>query len=449
MATLYFLALLPLITVLSQASLHKYFGPSMLMSRGSGEILVSPKCPVMVKDMLTCSECDKRCLTVQALISHTKTHKPKEDYQANPKPDEQGVGGPSSKRQRYSFERKVDVIKEVLDMQRPSSGQKRSRALAAQLVSDRTGIPTMTIARWMKSEDQLRDRVASSTDRTKKSSYNRFWLKDLRHLEEISKNWSLAMARQIRRRPNVVDPFNAKAVKLSYGWYYHGFLPRHDFSIRRGNNRKKIDAVSYKHIIYDFHQQLAKRNSSRNAFPHSVFNFDGVPLPFVNDGDRRTVDDVGAKRVWIRQPGPGDEKRQATLFLCIGADCEVQPRPYVIFRGKGTQILRSAEPSQWDSRVSVHFQENGWVNTKAAVCIGKVMQQDPAFVNCDPNRTFLCDNLQAHKAPEFVDAMKPLGEIVLFPSNVTDLLQPVDAGAGRMMKYLIASRLDNQFLRNG
>ncbi|CEO98379.1 hypothetical protein PBRA_006493 [Plasmodiophora brassicae] len=56
----------------------------------------------------------------------------------------------------------------------------------------------------------------------------------------------------------------------------------------------------------------------------------------------------------------------------------------------------------------------------------------------------LCDNLQAHKAPEFVDAMKPLGEIVLFPPNVTDLLQPVDAGAGRMMKYLIASRLDNQ-----
>lgn len=112
--------------------------------------------------------------------------------QANPKPDEQGVGGPSSKRQRYSFERKVDVIKEVLDMQRPSSGQKRSRALAAQLVSDRTGIPTMTIARWMKSEDQLRDRVASSTDRTKKSSYNRFWLKDLRQLEEV-------LAREIRK----------------------------------------------------------------------------------------------------------------------------------------------------------------------------------------------------------------------------------------------------------
>ncbi|CEP03512.1 C2H2-type domain-containing protein [Plasmodiophora brassicae] len=412
----------------------------------------------MVKDRFTCPECDKRCQTKQALISHTKTHKAKED-QANPKPDEQRVGGPSSKRQRYSFERKVDIIKEVLDTQRPSSGEKRSRALAVQLVSDDTGIPAMTIARWMKNDDQLRDHVASSADRAKKSSYNRFWLKDLRQLEEvlareirkerakgrqISQNWSLAMARQIRRRPNVVDPSNAKEIKLSYGWYYHGFLPRHDFSIRRGNNRKKIDAGAYKHIIYDFHQQLATRNSSRNVFPHSVFNFDEVPLPFVSDGDRRTVDDVGAKRVWIRQPGPGDEKRQATLFLCIGADCDVQPRPHVIFRGKGTQILRGDEPNQWDSRVSVHFQENGWVDTKTAVNIAKVMQQDPAFVNHDQNRTFLCDNLQAHKAPEFVDCMKSLGEIVLFPPNITYMLQPVDAGAGRMMKYFIASRLDYQ-----
>lgn len=77
-----------------------------------------------------------------------------------------------------------------------------------------------------------------------------------------------------------------------------------------------------------------------------------------------------------------------------------------------------------DSRVSVHFQENGWVDTKTAVNIAKVMQQDPAFVNPDENRTFLCDNLQSHKAPEFVDSMKSLGEIVLFPPNVTDLLQP-------------------------
>ncbi|CEP02794.1 hypothetical protein PBRA_002761 [Plasmodiophora brassicae] len=439
----------------------------MLMSRGSGEIFVSSKCPAMVKDRFTCSECDKRCQTKQALISHMKTHKVEEEYQANPQPDEQRVDGPSSKRQRYSFERKVDIIKEVLDTQRPSSGEKRSRALAVQLVSDDTGIPATTIARWMKNEDQLRDRVASSADRAKKSSYNRCWLKDLRHLEEvlareirkerakggsgltvkgrkISKNWSLSMARQIRRRPNIVNPNNAKEIKLSYGWYYHGFLPRHDFSIRRGNNRKKIDAVAYKPIVYEFHQLLAKRNSSRSVFPHSMFNFDEVPLPFVNDGDRRTVDDVGTKRVWIRQPGAGDEKRQATLFLCIGADCEVQPRPHVIFRGKGTQILRSDEPNQWDSRVSVHFQENGWVDTKTAVNIAKVMQQDPAFVNPDENRTFLCDNLQSHKAPEFVDSMKSLGEIVLFPPNVTDLLQPVDAGAGRMMKYLIASRLDAQ-----
>ncbi|CEP00912.1 hypothetical protein PBRA_008224 [Plasmodiophora brassicae] len=44
--------------------------------------------------------------------------------------------------------------------------------------------------------------------------------------------------------------------------------------------------------------------------------------------------------------------------------------------------------------------------------------------------------------------MKSLGEIVLFSPNVADSLQPVDVGAGRMMKYLIASRLDYQMDNN-
>jgi len=72
-----------------------------------------------------------------------------------------------------------------------------------------------------------------------------------------------------------------------------------------------------------------------------------VPLPFVNDGDRRTVDDIGAERIWVRQPGSGLEKRQASLFLCIGAAGDRQPMPHVIFRGKGTNIFKSAEATKW------------------------------------------------------------------------------------------------------
>ncbi|KAK3270496.1 hypothetical protein CYMTET_21107 [Cymbomonas tetramitiformis] len=49
------------------------------------------------------------------------------------------------------------------------------------------------------------------------------------------------------------------------------------------------------------------------------FNVDQVPLPFVVGDFEHTVDEKGAKDVWIRQPGSGLEKRQATLQICIRA----------------------------------------------------------------------------------------------------------------------------------
>jgi hypothetical protein len=36
----------------------------------------------------------------------------------------------------------------------------------------------------------------------------------------------------------------------------------------------------------------------------------------------------------------------------------------------------------------------------------------------------LCDNLGSHIAKDFINAMKPIGEVVFFSPNVTDLLQP-------------------------
>lgn len=192
-----------------------------------------------------------------------------------------------------------------------------------------------------------------------------------------------------------------------------------------------------KPLIYHFHQSLKERNKGRQLQPTSIFNFDEVisfvgfwivncrkvPLPFVNDCDRRTLDDTGAERVWVRQPGSGLEKRQATLFLCIAAG-DNQPMPHVIFRGSGSQVMKSAEAEQWVKRVKVHFQQCAWVDTKTAVNIAQAMKSDPAFAYDDPERVFFCDNLDAHKASEFVNTMKPLGDLLFFPPNVTDMLQP-------------------------
>src|SRR5690242_10514168 len=77
-----------------------------------------------------------------------------------------------------------------------------------------------------------------------------------------------------------------------------------------------------------------------------------------------------------------------------------------------------------DRRVVVHFQQCAWVDTKTAVNNAQAMKSDPVFVNKDTERVFLCDNLDAHKAVDFVNAMESLGSLVFFPPNVTDLLQP-------------------------
>jgi hypothetical protein len=59
----------------------------------------------------------------------------------------------------------------------------------------------------------------------------------------------------------------------------------------------------------------------------------------------------------VRQPKAGLEKRQATVHLTLCADPEaVQPKPIVIFRGQGKNILQSEEALKWVSILLI----SGW-----------------------------------------------------------------------------------------
>ena len=71
------------------------------------------------------------------------------------------------------------------------------------------------------------------------------------------------------------------------------------------------------------------------------FNVDQVPMPFSIDVKTTYEVDVSREnkrdhRVWVANPGPGLEKRQCTLQICISPESKV--RIAIIFRGSGKRI---------------------------------------------------------------------------------------------------------------
>ena len=95
--------------------------------------------------------------------------------------------------------------------------------------------------------------------------------------------------------------------------------------------------------------------------PCNRYNFDQVPMPFEFHGDS-TIEEVGTRTVAIKGCSSTDgEKRMCTVQLCIRAvkNGESQPRPALIFRGKG-QFLKK-ELAMYDKRVDVYAQTKAWL----------------------------------------------------------------------------------------
>ena len=175
--------------------------------------------------------------------------------------------------------------------------------------------------------------------------------------------------------------------------------------------------------------------------PEQRYNFDQVPLPFVCDITSKTVDEKGANRVWVRQAGAGLEKRQATVHLTLRAAGK-QPKPIIVFRGKGLRISAS-EKASWDPRVSVLFQPKAWVDRQIFSQIVELYKEDEA-INTGKANLFFCDNLDAQIQDDAVKTMADdLNAYTWFlPPGFTDFFQPVDAGAGRQVKHHSGEELD-------
>ena len=142
-----------------QATLHRFFGPSVLTSKQTGMTYVPSVVPRLITDRYVCPVCIKSCINNAALISHQKTHSAQaSDLSSKTSQKSQNKG--AEKRHRYSFDKKaksIEVIEQVMKM------QKVSRNAAAEQLSVKDGISKDTLLNWCKNADAIKTAAASFT----------------------------------------------------------------------------------------------------------------------------------------------------------------------------------------------------------------------------------------------------------------------------------------------
>ena len=234
----------------------------------------------------------------------------------------------------------------------------------------------------------------------------------------------------------------------SRGWFT-GFIKRYNITLRKQSNSKGQSVEQRKPGIQQWHARLRHRVRRGKQvspkwgrwLPECRYNVDQVPFTLA-DGDKRTYNDVGEKRVWISGSKKGDDKREATLQLCVClSNSAQQPKATIIFRGKGLRI-KQQERQSWDKAVNVLFQSKAWADN--GICLHWATTIFPEAVNAKYANVLFCDNLSHQTTPEFADALQKTNTTVhLLKGNCTDEIQVIDCGIGKKTKSLMATQCDS------
>jgi hypothetical protein len=158
--------------------------------------------------------------------------------------------------------------------------------------------------------------------------------------------------------------------------------------------------------------------------------------------------DKKSHRVAISQGG-GEQalrKRQATAQLCFRPALRAnqkQPRPSIIFRGKGTRVS-AVEKSAYHPNVKVFFQPKAWADSP--FCEEWIKWFATEVGEPEEEKLLLCDNLAGQVAEGFRAAAASANITVWYlSSGNTDKNQPVDAGYGQSVRKAMG-RLQDEWL---
>jgi hypothetical protein len=257
-----------------------------------------------------------------------------------------------------------------------------------------------------------------------------------------------------------------KEFKASAGWMKR-FMARYGLCWRRRNDKatKSVTELvkpvaTFINLLRRVRMRSVRANTCKRYGQYDLlhtFNVDQVPMPFAN-GDPRTLEFVGAERVWVKSAGAGLEKRQCTLQLLI-RPVGRQPIPCIIFRGKhthtrkGDKKKRAAEMIALQAasrgKVLVLWQDKAWADT--ATCVEWADKGYGAFVKEEQlgKTLLLADNLSAQCKAEFKAAVKEHADshTLMGPPGATHVWQPADHHVGAAYK-LRMGRLYDEFMVN-
>jgi hypothetical protein len=224
------------------------------------------------------------------------------------------------------------------------------------------------------------------------------------------------------------------------------FFKRYKFSVKMIGKKVNKAACSEDQMrnIAEYHISL--RALQLSQIRHPVFGFtdpchvmsrDEVPIELTNR-QGTTVHATGDECVYDAVGKDSDTKRFCTLNLfgamAYRADGLNIPRPHLVFKGAfkpGSEWHDEDERKQWDPRVVVSFQENGWVDAKTdKLGLKEVLGPINELLKKERMQgVVIQDNLTSHKAEEvmqFWNSCPSLSEFIpprFVPPNMTEIVQ--------------------------
>jgi len=276
---------------------------------------------------------------------------------------------------------------------------------------------------------------------------------------KVSSSWIRINAKKIYNEKKAANPqrWESKPFKASFGWMRR-FMKRKNIKFRQRKCEKEKTAAecitefeSFMHALrFDFLPPCEddgddERDALWGRFPpERRYNMDQVPLPFVvSQDDTFTMD--GDNDVNIKCPKESLRKRQFTMHQLYNTGVGDKAHGWcnVVCRGTVKRISK-AEKNLYDNDVNVFWQPKAWVDS---VVMRKLAERFVAEKNSKHGEDvwviLFCDNLRAHLDEE-VKRIFGDSKVLLFyfPPNMTNFIQPIDAGLGRSVRIVIGNSLD-------